>query len=317
MLSCDKPTKGLFEEPEGEGDIDKINYYTNLVTGDVFKRYGPSTDQEKGDARFRNVYKVEKICSELTRQEEIDNLILVLEAKRRELKCIFKYDASKAVYRSECYNSTPIKSRCVITWKMIDGKLDVRARLVIKGFLDPQLNYIVTAPATASALSHRMLASYAVNHWYKIVSYDISQAFLQGVMLKDIKSRGENKRKVYLDPPADAWSILYEVLPEQFQVLHEVNSDKEVTLEAIKGVYGLSDAPRLWRQRFLEWIFKQYFKQSKFDECCYYKKIFKGAHKCKLVATMHVDDCEVVGNDSDTNSFKKALEREFGAVKTQ
>jgi len=225
----------------------------------------------------------------------------VLEAKRRELKGIFKYDAAKAVHRSECYNSKPSKSRWV----------------VIKGFLDPQLNDIVTASATASALSHRMLASYAVNHWYKIVSYDISQAFLQGVMLKDIKSRGENKRKVYFDPPADAWSILYEVLPEQFQVLHEVNSDKEVTLEAIKGVYGLSDAPRLWRQRFLEWIFKQYFKQSKFDECCYYKKIFKGAHKCKLVATMHVDDCEVVGNDSDTNSFKKALEREFGAVKTQ
>ena len=32
---------------------------------------------------------------------------------------------------------------------------------------------------------------------------------------------------------------------------------------------------------------------------------------------MHVDDCEVVGNDTDIKCFKKALEREFSAVKSQ
>ena len=58
---------------------------------------------------------------------------------------------------------------------MIDGKLDVTARLVIKGFMDPQVNQIIIASATASALSHRMLASYAVNHGLQVVSYDVSQ----------------------------------------------------------------------------------------------------------------------------------------------
>ena len=64
LLTCDKLTKVLSEEHEGEDEVDKINYYTKLVTGEVVKRYGISIDQEKGGARFRNVYKVENIGSQ-------------------------------------------------------------------------------------------------------------------------------------------------------------------------------------------------------------------------------------------------------------
>ena len=74
-----------------------------------------------------------------------------------------KHDAMGCVKKVDC-STKSIASRWVLTWKMIDGQLDVKARPVIKGFLDPQLNQIITASATASALSHRMLASYAVNH---------------------------------------------------------------------------------------------------------------------------------------------------------
>ena len=143
----------------------------------------------------------------MTAQEILDNWELVLNAKRKELKGIFAYDAAVPVKRSNCHDSKPISSRWVLTWKIIDSKLDVKARVVIKGFLDPQLNEIVTAAATASALSHRMLGSYAVNNDMKIVSYDISQAFLQCIMFKDIEKRGEQKRTVHFDPPQDAWGI--------------------------------------------------------------------------------------------------------------
>ena len=160
----------------------------------------------------------------------------------------------------------------MLTWKMIDGKMDVKARLVIKGFMDPQVNQIITASATASALSHRMLASYAVNHGLQVVSYDVSQAFLQGLLLKDLEKRGEMKRTVFFDPPEDAWSLLWEEMPEKFSLLGKTHSAQEVTLQAIKGVYGLGDAPRLWRERFHEWMIKNGFKQSKYDECFYFKK---------------------------------------------
>ena len=153
---------------------------------------------------------------------------------------------------------------------MFNGELGVKARLVIKGFLDPQVNQIITASATASALSHRMLASYAVNHELKVVSYDVSQAFLQGLLLKDLEKRGEMKREVFFDPPPDAWGIRYESLPEQFSMLDEVWSTNEVTLQAVKDVYGLGDAPRLWRERFHEWMMDNGFSQSKYDESVSY-----------------------------------------------
>ena len=138
----------------------------------------------------------------------------------------------------------------------------MRARLVIKGVMDPRLNQIVTASATASALSYRMLGTYAVNHGLQVVSYDVSQALLQGLLLKDLEKRGEIKRTVFFDPPEDAWGILYESLPEKFSMLNDVWSTKEVTLQAVKGVYGLGDAPRLWRERFHEWMMDNGFTQS-------------------------------------------------------
>ena len=80
---------------------------------------------------------------------------------------------------------------------MIDGKLDVKARLVIKGFMDPQGNQIITASATASALSHRMLASYAVNHGLQVVSYDVSQEVSARTPLKGLReARGDEKDSV-------------------------------------------------------------------------------------------------------------------------
>ena len=85
------------------------------------------------------------------------------EATRSGIVGIMKHDAMRCVKKVDC-STKSTSSRWVLTWKMINGELDVKARLVIKGFLDPQVNQIITASATASAVSHRMLASYAVNH---------------------------------------------------------------------------------------------------------------------------------------------------------
>ena len=59
------------------------------------------------------------------------------------------------------------------------------------------------------------------------------------------------------------------------------------------------------------------FTQSRFDECFYFKKSFRGSSKNKLLVTMHVDDCEVAGFPTDVIEFRKQLVKEFGEVKTQ
>ena len=95
-------------------------------------------------------------------------------------------------------------------------------------------NTPASASAPASALSHRMLASYAVNHGLQVVSYDVSQAFLQGLLLKDLEKRGEMKRTVFFDLPEDAWALLWEEMPEKIALLNKTYSSQEVTLQAIK-----------------------------------------------------------------------------------
>ena len=90
------------------------------------------------EKRFRWVYRIEKVGSELTAAEIAENYELVVRAKKRELNGIMKHDAMKAVRKVEC-STKPITSRWVLTWKMIDGKMNVKARLVINGFMDPQV----------------------------------------------------------------------------------------------------------------------------------------------------------------------------------
>ncbi len=45
-------------------------------------------------------------------------------------------------------------------------------------------------------------------------------------------------------------------------------------------------------------------------------KNFRGSKRNKLLVTMQVDDCEVAGHPNDLATFREALVKEFGEVKT-
>ena len=87
-MLCDK-------EPEQEPM--SHSYYTNLITGEIFKFDGVIIDHEDEIAakKYRSVYRVEKIGSELTKDEEYENYAMVRNAKMRELVGIMKYDAMR------------------------------------------------------------------------------------------------------------------------------------------------------------------------------------------------------------------------------
>ena len=52
-------------------------------------------------------------------------------------------------------------SRCVLTWKMADGKRDVKALLAAKGYRDPDLkgDFVKTSGRAILRFSHRQEAS--------------------------------------------------------------------------------------------------------------------------------------------------------------
>ena len=68
-----------------------------------------------------------------------------------------------------------------------------------------------------------MLARYAVNNDLQVVSYDVSQAFLQALHLEELEKRGEKKRAVFFDPPPDAWGLLCETMPDKFQNIFKMH----------------------------------------------------------------------------------------------
>ena len=53
----------------------------------------------------------------------------------------------------------------------------------------------------------------------------------------------EIRRIVHFDPPPDAYPLLLETDEEYYDVFTKVYSAAEVTLESLKGGFGLGDAP--------------------------------------------------------------------------
>eukprot|EP00959_Pyramimonas_sp_CCMP1952_P287065 6003217-Pyramimonas_sp.AAC.1 len=128
--------------------------------------------------------------------------------------------------------------RWVLRWKIIDGTKAVKARLVIRGFMDQQQGGLDTASLTARRTSQRLVLSVGVQYGWAIFSWDIGNAFLRGLSFTEIKEQGaEVMREACLDPPADVFSIL-----QEFKTFKGASKMTHL-LKLLKGAYGLKDAP--------------------------------------------------------------------------
>ena len=122
------------------------------------------------------------------------------EAKTKELASWVENGAFEILDLKDA----PIKpqtGRWVITWKLTpDGSWVVKARFVIRGFQDAQGSMVVTKSATAAKVAQRLLVSTAVTYKWKIISVDISTAFLKGTDLKDARTVDGKERRATLAP---------------------------------------------------------------------------------------------------------------------
>ena len=98
-------------------------------------------------------------------------------------------------------------------WKNAANGWIVKSRLCGRGFLDSQKGLIQRRSSTASRLSQRIAASLGVIEDMVMESWDVSNAFLQGLSFDTLKTQAKKlgmepmsvERKVYLDPPANVW----------------------------------------------------------------------------------------------------------------
>ena len=160
-----------------------------------------------------------------------------------------------------------ISTKWVIS-KKPDGR--VKARLVARGFEDPDLENVIKYSPTASKESLRILLTVtsSMDSW-RCCSLDVQTAFLQGT---------EIKRDVFLKPPKEFGDIA-----------------PGCVFRLRKSVYGLADAPRCWYEKVKNVFHMLGGKISKFDAGLFTFADDKG----RLIGLIcvHVDDFFCSGND--------------------
>ena len=150
-----------------------------------------------------------------------------------------------------------IDERYIYTWKIIDGKLQIKGRLTLRGFKDVE-QQIETFAGTASRAGQRLINFVvAQNPEWVFFSYDVSQAFAKGLTFEQYaRLTGNPLRKVQLELKSPEDIALFRTLPgwSDFDPKTEV-------ISLLKPVYGLKDAPRAWRLRLHE-VLREYSLNS-------------------------------------------------------
>ena len=198
----------------------------------------------------------------------------VIEAKLTELDNWKKYN----VYEEVDYNGQDfITVQWVLTQKYVDSSRVVKARLVARGFQEPN-DHIKKDSPTASRESLRLLLSISSSFGWTMGSLDVKSAFLQGDNIN---------RTVHLRPPKEA------------------NTDKLWRLN--RCVYGLTDASRRWYLRVNNVLLDFGMEKVKLDEAVY---IWTKDGELHGILCLHVDNLMWTGDDL----FKSKVIEEFAQI---
>ena len=220
-----------------------------------------------------------------------------IDAKKAELEQYFSNNVWEFATPNEGQKAEGagrvITARWVLTWKKIEEegapvRWKAKARLVLRGFEDPDLLTIQKAAPTASRLSRTILL--ATSQWltWDIMCGDVKTAFLSGE---------EFSREIVVRLPADCAALLGAEAGPCYMRMR-------------KSAYGLADAPLLWyreadrRLGLCGWI------RHPIDQCCY--MLLDGSNnEEKYVCAMlilHVDDF-LLGGEPKNEKFKEAIKK--------
>jgi len=210
-------------------------------------------------------------------------------AKRKELDQWLSHAVFSIAKKAGIPTSRIMSMRWVLTWKVPDGSTDVanrtaKARLVVKGFTDPDLTTIRAEAPTLSRMGKHLLLQLAASNGWQLTKGDVKTAFLQG-------DSGEGKREVYAQPTAEIRKILN-------------MSDTEI-MKLERAVYGLRNAPRAWYTRLRADLLKIGARQHQLDSCLF--MVYEGANLVGMIG-VYVDDCLIAGNVR-SKAFKTFTEK--------
>ena len=241
-------------------------------------------------------------------------------ADKKEIASILQQGVWEKVRRTG-YQSGVMDAIWVRKWKrMPNGTLEIKSRLCLRGYLDPQKDALSSRATTATRLSQRLLISMSVLLGFEVESLDVSTAFLKGFSWKKLeealRKRGLEavSRVVLFEPPANVWRIMNEIGPAE---LHIPLSDwKSWLLKLLKAMYGLNDAPLSWQLCLIEFYTETLHGQQSVHDDCFFMW-FDDKLQCRQLATAHVDDNGVGARSKDLDIFHTSFTTRFGKVTRQ
>ena len=159
---------------------------------------------------------------------------LFAQAKASEINNWLSNKAVEKVLRSQIPADQVLRCRWILTWKAIDPSEisnpakthKPKARLVVLGYLDPDLENIPRDSPTLGRNSRMLILQLIAAQGWVLQSFDIKAAFLQG--------EPQAGRVMGLEP-TEEFRKQFNMKPDQY-------------LRLVKGAYGLVDAPFLWCQ---------------------------------------------------------------------
>ena len=229
--------------------------------------------------------------SELTVAEQE----LFAQAKASEIQNWLSNKAVEKVLRSQIPADQVLRCRWILTWKAIDPSEVTnpmkthkpKARLVVLGYLDPDLENIPRDSPTLSRNSRMLILQLIASQAWKLQSFDIKAAFLQG--------QPQDSRIMGLEPT------------EEFRAQFNMKPDQ--ILRLVKGAYGLVDAPFLWYQALRAELLRLGLEEAPWDPTVFIMRDPE-SRRPKGIIGMHVDD-GLCGGDEDFEVLLKKLEQRY------
>ena len=192
-------------------------------------------------------------------------------AKQGEINNWLSTQTVKRVFRHQIPEDQILRCRWLLTWKPVeqpqpgDDHQKAKARLIVLGYLDPQIDSIPRDSPTMSKVSRMLVLQMISSENWDLMSFDVKAAFLQGT---------QSDRVLGLEP-----------VPELAQAMKLKSTE---ICQLVKGAYGLVDAPYLWYQTFRNELTNLGFQTSPFDPCVF---LLYDKNKRPIgVIGIHVDD---------------------------
>ena len=182
-------------------------------------------------------------------------------------------------------NRRTVKNKWVFKSKTApDGTLlRYKARLVACGYSQTEgIDYSETFSPVARSESIRCVLAIAAARNMDIVQFDVKTAFLNGTLNEEI----------YMDQP-DGY-----------------NDGSERVCRLRKSIYGLKQSPRVWNEKFDDFVTSQGFVAVAGDSCVYLRS--NDSSSDLIIMCLYVDDGLIVStNQSSVDSFITKLKSTF------